>query len=133
MKASGLGLSDGSIRQGDLMLETGESIGLDMVREGLNHTAIFAANDLMAIGLLSALTNEGLRIPEDISIIGFDDIIYAKLGRIQLSTVRQPSYDMGRAAMNMLLEQFRKQTSAFRTLTFEPELVERTTCGPPRS
>ena len=133
MKASGLGMPEGSIRQGDLRLETGESIGRRMVREGLNHTAIFAANDLMAIGLISAFEKEGLCVPEDISVIGFDDIIYSKLGRLQLSTVRQPSYDMGRAAMNMLLEQFRNEISAFRTLMFEPELVERTTCGPPKA
>jgi LacI family transcriptional regulator, galactose operon repressor len=133
MRSSGLEMPEGSIRQGDLRLETGERIGRRMIKEGLGHTAIFAANDLTAIGLISAFENEGLHVPDDISVIGFDDIIYSRLGRLQLSTVRQPSYDMGRAAMNMLLEQFRNESSAFRTLRFEPELVERTTCGPPKS
>ena len=125
-------MPEGSIQQGDLRLETGERIGQRLVEEGMKYTAVFAANDLMAIGLISAFEDEGLRVPEDISVIGFDDMLFSKLAPIQLTTIRQPSYEMGRVAMTMLLEQLRNETSAFRTVRFEPELVVRKTCGPPR-
>lgn len=133
MKDAGLDVPQGAILPGDLRLATGESAGRRLIMEGLKYTAVFAANDQMAIGLISAFESEGVRVPEDVSVIGFDDIAYAKLARVQLTTVRQPSYEMSRAAMKMLLEQLRGESSAFRTMRFEPELVVRSTCGAPKS
>lgn len=133
MKDEGLDIRQGAVLQGDLRLGSGEAVGHRLIKEGLKYTAVFSANDQMAIGLISAFEREGIRVPEDVSVIGFDDIAYARLPRIQLTTVRQPSYEMSRAAMNMLLEQLRQQSSVSRTMRFEPELVVRSTCGPPKS
>ncbi|MEJ2170592.1 MAG: LacI family DNA-binding transcriptional regulator [Desulfobacterales bacterium] len=133
MKEEGLDIPQGAILQGDLRLSSGEAVGRRLVQEGLKYTAIFSANDQMAIGLISAFEREGLQVPGDVSVVGFDDIAYAKLPRIQLTTVRQPSYEMSRAAMNMLLEQLGQQNSVCRTMRFEPELVIRSTCAAPKS
>ena len=133
VEEAALDIPQGSVFSGDLRVESGETMGRRLVKEGLKCTAIFAANDLMAIGLISAFESEGIRVPEDVSVIGFDDIAYAGLPRVQLTTIKQPSYEMGRAALNMLLERVRGESSAFRMMRFEPELVERGTCSVPRS
>ena len=133
IKEAGLDIPQGSVFSGDLRVDSGEALGRRLVKEGLKCTAIFAANDLMAIGLISAFEGEGIEVPEDVSVVGFDDIDYARLPRVQLTTVKQPSYEMGRAALQMLLERIRGESSAFRTIRFEPELVERGTCSVPRS
>ena len=133
VEEAALDIPQGSVFSGDLRVESGETMGRRLVKEGLKCTAIFAANDLMAIGLISAFESEGIRVPEDVSVIGFDDIAYAGLPGVQLTTIKQPSYEMGRAALNMLLERVRGESSAFRMMRFEPELVERGTCSVPRS
>jgi LacI family transcriptional regulator len=66
-------------------------------------TAIFAFNDEMAIGTLRAAHERGLRVPEDLSIVGFDDVERAQLVSPQLTTVRQPLAEMGRMAVSLLL------------------------------
>ncbi|MFV0359597.1 LacI family DNA-binding transcriptional regulator [Tropicimonas sp.] len=66
-------------------------------------TAIFACNDLSALGAMAAIREAGLRIPEDISIVGFDDILLASQMHPALTTIRQPLHEMGRSAVNMLL------------------------------
>ncbi len=70
-----------------------------------NHpTAVFAANDIMAIGAVSAIFESGLKIPDDISIIGFDDIAYARMMYPKLTTISQPKFEMGVIATKMLFE-----------------------------
>jgi LacI family transcriptional regulator len=67
-------------------------------------TAVFAANDIMAIGAVSAIYETGLKIPDDISIIGFDDIAYSRMMYPKLTTVSQPKFEMGAIATQMLFE-----------------------------
>ncbi|MGP4005048.1 LacI family DNA-binding transcriptional regulator [Streptomyces sp. 4N124] len=71
---------------------------------GLDCTAVFAANDLMAFGALTALRDAGLSVPEDVSVVGFDDIRAASLAHPSLTTVHQPAYDVGRTATAQLLQ-----------------------------
>ena len=132
MKEAKLEIPEWAMVAGDLRLESGEDVGKQMVKDGLPCTAVFAANDQMAIGLISAFESQGVKVPADISVIGFDDIIYSKLARVQLTTLRQPTYEMGRAAMKMLLERLGGNSSTVRTLIFEPELIERETCAAPK-
>jgi len=129
MRDARLEIPEGAIRNGDLRLKSGEAIGQRLVEEEVKYTAVFAANDHMAIGLMSAFAAKGIRVPEDVSIIGFDDIDYAHLPGIMLTTIRQPSYEMGRTAVKMLLEEIKGENSMCRTVIFETELVERKTCG----
>jgi len=81
----------------------GYSAGLELLKLKVRPTAIFAANDSMAIGALSALRESGVRIPEDIAVAGFDDIPLARYMNPPLSTVRVPTYDLGTRAVEILL------------------------------
>lgn len=89
-------------------------------------TAVFCANDLLALGLLQDTTRRQLSVPGDLAIVGYDDIDFAAAAAVPLTSVRQPRVQLGRAAMELLLEE---ATSAdghqHRQIVFEPELVVR--------
>lgn len=87
--------------------------------------AVFAANDLVAMGVLQGLAGHGIRVPEDIAIIGFDDIGFASAAVVPLSSVRQPSELMGETALRILLDQIADPDSQAQHVVFEPELVVR--------
>ncbi len=100
---------------------------LKLLDEGTLPTALFAANDLMAIGSMDALHSRNVKIPGDISIIGFDDIDLAKLIQPPLTTVRQPLYNMGEAAASRIVELVEKgaKKTASQTIRMDTEIVER--------
>ncbi|HEX3049931.1 MAG TPA: LacI family DNA-binding transcriptional regulator [Aggregatilineaceae bacterium] len=91
-------------------------------------TAIFAANDLSAFGTLEAVRARGLRIPEDISIMGFDDIPQCLLAYPQLTTIHQPLEQMGHMAARMLVEQIENPELPPRHITLATKLVIRNSC-----
>jgi len=88
-------------------------------------TALFAYNDLSAMGAISAFREAGLRVPEDVSVIGFDDISSAALAIPPLTTVRQPLVKMGNIAARTVVEQIEKGTKALAEIAVDPELVVR--------
>lgn len=92
-------------------------------------TAIFASNDLSAFGAMEAVRESGLRIPEDVSIIGFDDVPQAALVHPKLTTVRQPLDQIGRVAVRMLLEQIDNPGHPPRRVTLATRLVVRDSCA----
>lgn len=96
-------------------------------------TALFAFNDISAMGAISALCESGLRVPEEVSVVGFDDIQSAAYQRPPLTTVRQPLREMGRAAAEILLKRINRPGSDLhQEHVVEPELVVRgTTCCAP--
>jgi len=98
-------------------------------------TALFAFNDISAIGAIRALQEAGLRVPEDVSVLGFDDIYAAEFHNPALTTIRQPLFEMGRLAAQTLLEQLsNEQNNGAReipeTLTVEPQLIVRQSTAP---
>ncbi|PXY21392.1 LacI family DNA-binding transcriptional regulator [Prauserella muralis] len=96
-------------------------------------TALVAGNDFNAFGAMSALEEEGLRIPEDISVVGYDNTSLAALKRVSLTTVDQPRMEMGRLAVEALLERVRGERSAPARHLLHPSLVVRGTTSPPAS
>lgn len=90
------------IKQGDYSMESGYLAAKALLCSEERPTAIFAANDVMALGALKRLTEQGVRVPQDISLVGFDDIAMASYSTPSLSTVRMPKYEMGRKGFEML-------------------------------
>lgn len=88
----------------DFQQTGGEKAIEHLYRQGLSFDAVFAANDLIAIGAARALRRQGLRIPDDVALVGFDDIDEAEIIEPALTTVRQPSREIGRAAGELLLD-----------------------------
>lgn len=91
-------------------------------------TAIFASNDVMAMGAMDAVRNRGLRIPDDVSIIGFDDIPQSALVRPALTTVNQPLENMGRVATQMLLNLLQGAEKRAKRVELPTELIIRDSC-----
>jgi LacI family transcriptional regulator len=97
-------------------------------------TAVVAGDDLAAIGLIDAFETRGVAVPRDMSVVGFDDIPFARVRRIGLTTVRQPSVRIGELAADLLIEQLEgRDTRPIESIQrlVEPELVIRGTTGPP--
>ncbi len=95
-------------------------------------TAVFASNDLCAIGAMNAFEEAGLSIPEDVSLIGYDNNRMAALRHISLTTIDQPGDDMGRSAVDRLTERIDEDRTEPRHDVVAPSLVVRSTTGPPR-
>jgi LacI family transcriptional regulator len=88
-------------------------------------TAIFCANDLIALGALQELTTRGIQVPDEVAIVGYDDIDFAAAAAVPLSSIRQPRDQLGRAAAGLLLEEVHDTGHKHRHIIFEPELVVR--------
>jgi LacI family transcriptional regulator len=88
-------------------------------------TAAFCANDLLALGLLQQSIGSGRRIPDDLAIVGFDDIEFAAAAAVPLTSVRQPRQELGRAAAQLVLDEATNPDHRHQQLSFTPELVAR--------
>jgi DNA-binding LacI/PurR family transcriptional regulator len=93
-------------------------------------TAVCCTNDVVAIALIDRLERSGRRVPEDVSVVGFDDIPLAGHGRIDLTTVRQPAREMGRLAAEMVLSAIADRRHAAARVVMPTELIVRGSTGP---
>jgi LacI family transcriptional regulator len=99
-----------------------------------NFTALFAFNDIAAFGAIRALHEAGLRVPDDVSVIGFDDVLSAPYGIPSLTTIHQPLRDMGKAGAECLINRINHPKAGYpRQVVVQPELVIRESTGPARS
>jgi LacI family xylobiose transport system transcriptional regulator len=118
------------IRTGNFHHEDGYRLGLDLLRRPDRPTAVFTGNDLQALGLYEAARELGLRIPEDLSVVGFDDLPVARWVGPPLTTVRQPLTEMAEAAARLVLELGREERPAAGTrVELATSLVVRSSTG----
>ncbi|MBB4934928.1 LacI family transcriptional regulator [Lipingzhangella halophila] len=106
LRAAGIGYNEDLVREGDLQEQSGYDVAGELAAQPTRPTALVAANDRMAVGAMAALTDAGLRVPADVSLVGFDDVSLASYIRPALTTVSVPTYDMGGAAMELLAREF---------------------------
>lgn len=104
LSSAGVGLDASLVVEGDWRDESGYRAGLDLLQRPNPPTAIFAANDVMALGLMRSAHELGIRVPADLSLVGFDDVPEARLLTPALTTVRQPLSEIGRLATQLLVE-----------------------------
>lgn len=104
-------------------VEGGQTAALELIADG--HTAIVCGSDLMALGAIRAARSRGLRVPDDVSVIGFDDSLLVGFTDPPLTTIRQPVTSIGRAAVDALVSEIRGTPVTRSEILFHPELVVR--------
>ncbi len=121
------------LETGGLTFGAGRSMGERIATMAARRrpTAVFCANDLLALGVLQEMTRHHLTVPEDLAIVGYDDIDFAAAAAVPLTSVRQPREDLGRAAADLLIEEVAAAGShRHRQVVFEPDLVIRESTQP---
>jgi LacI family transcriptional regulator, repressor for deo operon, udp, cdd, tsx, nupC, and nupG len=118
------------VENGDFTIETGEAISLRMLTSPSRPSAIFCFSDEMAIGALMGVRRAGLACPGDVSVMGFDDIRYARTTYPPLTTIRQPMFEIGRKTVRILIDILEKRTADPQSETLPHELIVRGSTGP---
>ena len=118
------------IGEGDFTMWSGLNAAFQFCNMKVRPTAIFSMNDEMAIGAMQTLKNQGIRIPEDMSVTGFDDIAYSKYSDPSLTTISQPAEEMGKMAMDMLLKVIEGEPLSQRECVLPTEFIIRKSTGP---
>jgi LacI family transcriptional regulator len=131
LEAYNLKQNDDYFLDGDFLKDSGYQGGKRFLKMAEPPTAVFAANDYMALGTYQAIAEEGLRIPEDIALIGFNDIEFTAMRGIELTTIGQKKFEMGSIAVKTLVEKIeRRETKpSTKEIILRPELIIRRTCG----
>jgi DNA-binding LacI/PurR family transcriptional regulator len=128
LHASGIKLEKGMIQYADFDPQSGFDCMKSLLSSGKKFSAVFVASDNVAIGAKSALREAGLRIPKDISIMGFDDIPWANYSDPPLTTIRLPAQKLASEACLLLMDLMKGSEPEVRNLVLDTELVERKSC-----
>lgn len=124
LKTAGLSFDPTLVLPGDYTIESGVIAGKGLVARSKRPTAVFCTSDEMAIGLMRTLLSAGLKVPEDISVAGFDDIEFAAVAEPALTTIHQPRRELGQAAASVLIDLLQGRPSPKR-IRLETELIVR--------
>ncbi len=130
--AHGLDSDPSLVVQGDYSIESGDSATRTMMAAAQRPTAIVAANDLMALGALGALHDLGIKVPSDVSVVGFDNIQLAEHPLLNLTTINHPKRETGDSAARLLLQRIAgDRNDPPRSVILKPSLIVRGTSAPP--
>ena len=127
MREAGLEVDDRLVFQAGRTIEDGAKAAAQMINESSDATAVQAVNDLVAVGCAETLLSQGLRIPQDISVAGFGNILLGEHFRVPLTTTRQPKFRLGSAAVDAMQELLRGQRPESKRLP--AELIVRASTG----
>jgi len=127
---SGARLNEELMKEGDMTIRGGRMATKELLKKRPFPSAIFASTDLMAIGVLKEIQENGLNVPGDISVIGWDDIPIASLVTPPLTTVVEPAHKMGKEAANLLLRQIEGEVSTGIKVILDTEIVIRNSTAP---
>lgn len=125
MEESGLTINKDWIASGNFECEGGEQAFNAICRNGELPTALFVCNDMMAMGVINTAHKKGISVPDDLSIVGYDDIKLAKYITPSLTTIHQPKHRLGQQAVDTLLDKINHKTTSNKVIQLEPTLVER--------
>src|SRR4029077_6839348 len=128
---AGIELDDTRVVRSAYSLEAGHAAAHRLLKAGVS--GIVCASDPLALGAIRAVRRAGLRVPEDVSVVGYDDSAFMNCTEPPLTTVRQPIESMGKAAVPLLVNQMENVSVYPEELLFEPELVVRGSTGPVRT
>jgi DNA-binding LacI/PurR family transcriptional regulator len=107
LREAGIDLDEKLVFNAGSTIEEGENAALQMLNEGADATAVQAVNDLVAIGAAKIFLDQGIKIPQELSIVGFGNVLISEYFRVPLTTIRQPKFRLGVAAMNSMLNLMR--------------------------
>jgi DNA-binding LacI/PurR family transcriptional regulator len=139
LEANGIDFDAALVRPGDSRQQSGRELAAALLALPAPPTALLAGNNLMTLGALEAIHLRGMRIPDDVAVVGYDDMPWALAFDPPLTAVRQPGYEVGQRAMELLLERIRTPERSVSLVMLQPELIVRRSCGaaarmtPPRS
>ncbi len=126
---AGIEFRDEYVIKGSFLDKFGYDATLSILDKKLPFSAIFAGDDEIAIGVMEALRNRSINVPEEISVIGFDDMFYARFMNPKLTTVKQKIIEMGEAAGNLAIDILKERKVEQNKIVFAPELIERSSVG----
>jgi LacI family transcriptional regulator len=130
LEEAGLSYDEGLIVRGDYHAQSGMDITHSLLKRDPRPTAIFALNDLMAIGALRAAAEAGCSIPQDLAVVGYDDLEIAHFTNPPLTTIAQPKKEIGAQAVNLLADRISQKDRPPSRLVLPPELIVRRSTQP---
>jgi DNA-binding LacI/PurR family transcriptional regulator len=131
LRDAGLEVDERLIFSGGATIEEGESAALQMLNEDVGATALQVSNDMTAIGIASLLLKQGIKIPADLSLVGFGNILVAEHFCVPLTTVRQPKFQLGATAMEMMRALLKQEPVQPKRLACD--LLVRASTAPPKA
>jgi LacI family transcriptional regulator len=125
LEEAGLAYDEGLIIRGDYHAQSGMEITHTILKMNPRPTAIFALNDLMALGALRAAAEAGCSVPRDLAVVGYDDLELAQFTNPPLTTISQPKKEIGAQAIQLLVDRISRKTNSPSRLVLAPELIVR--------
>jgi DNA-binding LacI/PurR family transcriptional regulator len=128
----GIEVDNALVREGDARQASGRQLAAELLNLPESPTALLVSNSLMTLGALEAVRLAGLRVPEQVALVGYDDVPWSLAIDPPLTVVRQPAYEVGRRAMELLLKRLQDPERSVTLLQLQPELTVRKSCGASR-
>jgi LacI family transcriptional regulator len=125
MQDAGLIINPAWLEDGHFECEGGQQAFEKILSRGTLPSALFVCNDMMALGVINSASKNGISIPGDLSIIGYDDIKIARFFTPSLTTIHQPKFNLGRKAFDTLLDKIKSKRENDLEIKLEPTLIER--------